>query len=87
MRKSGRKRGCLRELEENWGHRRMGNGRRMGVSRGSKKHEGDGDKEMLKRRCSRKGGIWSRGALWGFQGNGTSVRPIREVVLRGAVQK
>lgn len=28
----------------------------MRVSRGSKKHGGDGGKEMLKERCSKKGG-------------------------------
>lgn len=38
-----KKRGCLRQLEENWVHRRVGNARRMGVSRRSMKHESDGD--------------------------------------------
>ena len=82
-----KKRGCLRQLEENWGHRRVGNARRMGVSRGSMKHESDGDKEILKRRCSKKGENWISGALWGFGGNRTSARPVTEVVLRRAVQK
>ena len=51
------------------------------------KHESDGDKEILKRRCSKKGENWISGALWGFGGNRTSARPVTEVVLRRAVQK
>ena len=84
--KERKKRGCLRHLE-NWRHRRVGNARRMRVSRGSMKHEGDGDEEILKRRCSKKRANWISGALWGFGGNRTSARPIIEVVLRRAVQK
>lgn len=49
-----RKRGCLQELEENEGRERW-EMKGMGVSWGSKKPGGSGDKEMLKRRCSKKG--------------------------------
>lgn len=68
-----RKEGCLQELEENGGTGKVEGewgcfgGRKSTRVMGVKDAEGEMQQE---------GGIWSRGALWGFRANGTSVRPL-----------
>lgn len=80
----GRQRGCLQESEEKGGIGKVQaewgcfGGRERTRVTGVKDAEGEMQQE---------GGIWSRGALWGFRANGTSVRPLREGVLGGGEQE
>lgn len=56
----------------------------MGVSRGSKKSGGDGDKEILKGRCSKKGEGSGAEARSGGSG---AMGPLCKTVMRRGLQR